>query len=90
MPLPYFKPVWFPDIVGLRIDDDTDWDEVGELLTESYCTRAPKRLVALVDRPGERDLECPEEDSNLYAPEGAGGFKPPASAVPPPGPGRSG
>ena len=29
---------------------------------------------------------CPEQDSNLYAPEGTGGFKPPASAVPPPGP----
>src|SRR5205814_6436674 len=30
---------------------------------------------------------CPEEESNLYVPCGTGGFKPPASAVPPPGPG---
>ena len=29
----------------------TDWDEVAELLTESYCVLAPKKLVALVDRP---------------------------------------
>jgi hypothetical protein len=50
-PKPFFKPVWFPDIVGLLIDDATDWDEVGELLTESYCALAPQKLVALVDRP---------------------------------------
>ena len=30
----------------------TDWAEVAELLTESYCVLAPKKLVALVDRPG--------------------------------------
>jgi hypothetical protein len=50
-PKPFFKPVWFPDIVGLVLDDATDWDEVGELLTESYCALAPQKLVALVDRP---------------------------------------
>jgi hypothetical protein len=50
-PKPFFKPVWFPDIVGLLIDDATDWDEVAELLTESYCALAPAKLVALVDRP---------------------------------------
>jgi len=49
---PYFKPVWFPDIVGLVLDDDTDWDEIAELVTDSYCVLAPKRLAAQVDRPG--------------------------------------
>ena len=49
---PYFKPEWFPDIVGLVLDDDTDWDEVAELVTDSYCLLAPKRLAAQVDRPG--------------------------------------
>lgn len=39
-------------MVGLRLDADTDWTEVAELLTESYCVLAPKKLVALVDRPG--------------------------------------
>lgn len=34
------------------VDDDTGWDEVAELLTESYCLLAPKRLAALVDQPG--------------------------------------
>ena len=50
--LPFFKPVWFPDIVGLVLDDDTDWDEVAELVTDSYCLLAPRRLAALVERPG--------------------------------------
>jgi hypothetical protein len=47
---PFFKPVWFRDIVGMVLDDDTDWDEVDELVTESYCLLAPKRLAALVRR----------------------------------------
>jgi hypothetical protein len=42
---PFFKPVWFPDIVGLIVSDSVDWDEVTELLIESYCVLAPKRLV---------------------------------------------
>ena len=49
---PFFKPVWWTDIVGMVIDDDTDWAEVSELVTDSYCQLAPKKLVAEVDRPG--------------------------------------
>jgi len=49
---PFFKPVWFPDIVGMVLEHGVDWGEVAELLTESYCVLAPKKLVALVDRPG--------------------------------------
>jgi hypothetical protein len=48
---PFFKPGWGADVVGMVLDDGVDWAEVGELLTESYCVLAPKRLVALVDRP---------------------------------------
>jgi predicted DNA-binding protein (MmcQ/YjbR family) len=33
---PFFKPVWFTDIVGLVLDDATDWDEVAELVTDSH------------------------------------------------------
>jgi hypothetical protein len=33
------------------LDDHTDWDEVRELVIESYCVLAPKKLVDLVDRP---------------------------------------
>jgi hypothetical protein len=50
-PRPFFKPVWFPDIVGMVLDTGVDWAEVAELLTESYCVVAPKKLVELVDRP---------------------------------------
>jgi hypothetical protein len=48
---PFFNPPWFDGIVGLHLDDRTDWSEVAELVTESYCALAPKKLVALVDRP---------------------------------------
>ena len=45
---PFFKPVWFRDIVGLVLPADpaaVDWDEVAELVTESYRLLAPKRLT---------------------------------------------
>jgi hypothetical protein len=48
---PFFKPGWGADVVGMVLDDGVDWDEVAELLTESFCVLAPKRLAALVDRP---------------------------------------
>jgi hypothetical protein len=48
---PFFRPPWAPNIVGMVLDDDVAWDEVAELLVESYCVLAPTRLVELVDRP---------------------------------------
>jgi hypothetical protein len=42
---------WGRDAVGLSIDAETDWGEVSELVTESFCVMAPKKLAALVDRP---------------------------------------
>jgi hypothetical protein len=48
---PFFKPLWPADAVGMLLDAGADWSEVAELLTESYCVLAPKKLVALVDRP---------------------------------------
>jgi predicted DNA-binding protein (MmcQ/YjbR family) len=50
---PFFRAGWGENVVGMILDGDTDWDEVGELLTESYCILAPKKLAALVDRPPE-------------------------------------
>ncbi len=32
--------------IGLDLDDDTDWDEVAELLDASYRLTAPRRSVA--------------------------------------------
>ena len=47
---PFFKPVWFRDIVGLTITDDVGWDEVTELVTESYRLLAPRELGAQLGR----------------------------------------
>ncbi len=49
---PYFVPEWGRDDVGVELDDGTDWEEVAELLTESYCILAPAALAAKVGRPG--------------------------------------
>lgn len=48
---PFFKPVWRRDVVGIVLAADVDWDDVSELITESYCALAPKRLVVLVHPP---------------------------------------
>lgn len=48
---PFFDAGWGRDVVGMILEAATDWDEVAELLTESYCVLAPKKLVAQVDRP---------------------------------------
>lgn len=42
---PFFRPVWFADIVGLRLDDATDWDEVAGLIGASYRALAPQKLI---------------------------------------------
>ncbi|KQW48383.1 hypothetical protein ASC77_06370 [Nocardioides sp. Root1257] len=47
--LPFYKPPWSPTIVGMVVDDDTDWAEVAELVTESYRFQAPQKLVRLLD-----------------------------------------
>jgi hypothetical protein len=48
---PFFAPVWRADEVGMALDARVDWDEVAELLTESYCVLAPKQLAKRVARP---------------------------------------
>jgi hypothetical protein len=50
---PFFKPRWRPTVVGMALDGGVDWSEVAELVTESYCVLAPKKLVELVDRPSD-------------------------------------
>jgi hypothetical protein len=47
--LPFYKPPWSPTIVGIVLDDDTDWAEVADLVVESYRVCAPKKLVRLLD-----------------------------------------
>jgi predicted DNA-binding protein (MmcQ/YjbR family) len=50
-PLPFYKPPWSGTIVGVVLDDATDWDEVAELVTESYRFCAPQKLARLLDEP---------------------------------------
>lgn len=48
---PFYGADWDYNEIALVLADDTDWDEVRELLVESYCRMAPKKLAALLDRP---------------------------------------
>jgi hypothetical protein len=46
---PFFAPRAGGGRIGVRLTDDTDWEEIGELVTESYRRLAPKKLTALLD-----------------------------------------
>lgn len=48
---PYFCTGWSSDGIGLVIDEQTDWQELDELLTDSYCVMAPPQLAERVSRP---------------------------------------
>jgi formyltetrahydrofolate-dependent phosphoribosylglycinamide formyltransferase len=45
----YYRPAYFGDNwIGIRVDiPGTDWDHIGEWLTRSWRSAAPKRLAAL-------------------------------------------
>jgi hypothetical protein len=47
---PFFVLGWGRDAIGMVLDAGTDWDEVREVVTESFCVLAPQKLIALVDR----------------------------------------
>lgn len=47
---PFFRPVWFQNIVGLFIGPDSDWDDIHSKLTQSYCVLAPKKFVERIER----------------------------------------
>ena len=46
---PFFASRAGRDRVGVLLTDDTDWEEIRELVTESYRVLAPKKLTALLD-----------------------------------------
>ena len=52
---PYFRSGWGQNVVGLLLDDGTDWTELAELLTDSFCLQAPARLAEQVSRPPAPD-----------------------------------
>jgi hypothetical protein len=47
--LPFYKPPWSPTIVGMVIDQRTDWGEVADLVGESYRICAPQKLARRLD-----------------------------------------
>ena len=46
---PFFAPRAGRDRIGVLLTDDTDWEEIRELVTESYRVLAPKKLTALLE-----------------------------------------
>jgi len=46
---PFFAPRAGRGHIGVMLTHDTDWEEIRELVTESYRILAPKKLTALVD-----------------------------------------
>jgi hypothetical protein len=46
---PFFPSRAGHDRIGVILTDDTDWEEIRELVTESYRILAPKKLAALLD-----------------------------------------
>jgi predicted DNA-binding protein (MmcQ/YjbR family) len=50
---PFFMPPYVggKGWVGIRLDRQTDWDELAELIATSYCLIAPKRLAGRVTSP---------------------------------------
>ncbi|GAA1617017.1 MmcQ/YjbR family DNA-binding protein [Catellatospora bangladeshensis] len=45
---PFFRAPWGPNVAAVVLGDHTDWTEVAELLTDSYCEMAPRFLAAQV------------------------------------------
>ena len=45
---PFFAPRAGPGRIGVRLTGETDWEEIRELVTESYRILAPKKLTALL------------------------------------------
>ena len=50
---PFFEIPRNDKRIGFALGAKTDWDEVRELVTDSYCMIAPKKLIALLDLSSE-------------------------------------
>jgi hypothetical protein len=46
---PYFAPRAGPGRIGVLLAKDTDWQNIRELVIESYRVLAPKKLIQLLD-----------------------------------------
>lgn len=45
---PYYRAGWGDNVIGMVIEESTDFDEVAELLVISYCLQAPRHLAEQV------------------------------------------
>ncbi|TDO37217.1 YjbR protein [Paractinoplanes brasiliensis] len=43
---PFFRALWGDNVAAVILGDHTDWTEIAELVTDSYCAMAPKFLAA--------------------------------------------
>jgi hypothetical protein len=48
---PFFASRSGPDRIGVVLSNDTDWDELRDLVTDSYRMFAPKKLIRSLDPP---------------------------------------
>jgi hypothetical protein len=48
---PYFSPPGTTGRLGVFLTGETGWDEIRELVTESYRTLAPRKLIARIEDP---------------------------------------
>jgi hypothetical protein len=60
----YFKADWGSNVVGLVLDEHTDWEELTELLTDSYCIQAPRSLADQIERPAPTPQTEPSPSPN--------------------------
>jgi hypothetical protein len=58
---PFYKPPWSATIVGVVLEDGTDWAEIAELVIESYRLCAPPNLARLLDRRVALHSSSPRE-----------------------------
>ena len=52
---PFFRAPWGDNVLAVVLGDHTDWTEIAELVTDSYCEMAPKFLAARVIGPPAAD-----------------------------------
>lgn len=48
---PFFRAPWGSNVAAAILGDHTDWTEIAELITDSYCEMAPKFLASRVAPP---------------------------------------
>src|SRR3546814_13297448 len=48
---PYFRTEWGANTVGMIVEEQTDWDEVAELVIDCYCLTATRHLSDAIKWP---------------------------------------